>query len=196
MPYDRCKSVCNFLLLSTLLLTFSWSTFASDANDASCLQLSNLRGWSTLTPVARARVPTNVCASIWVNTIGVPRGILTLPNRKGVLVVLSNDGTIRWFNDTNENGSIDRSLTSEETTIIEMDGLNHGIVLWNENRLFASTATTVYSWTFDINNPSAAITSTPTIVVSGIPADGHSTRTLIIDPTQTWLYISVGSNGK
>jgi glucose/arabinose dehydrogenase len=62
--------------------------------------------------------------------------------------------------------------------------------------LYASTSGTVYRWAY---NPtpgwSPGSLETPYLVVTNIPSNGHSSRTLVADQTNTYLYVALGSAG-
>ncbi|KAJ3169916.1 hypothetical protein HDU88_000558 [Geranomyces variabilis] len=80
--------------------------------------------------------------------------------------------------------------------------LNHGLAI-DDAYVYASSATTVYRWTYDRNHvvTKPAMNATPTVVVANIDAAlpnsntiaGHITRTIAFH--NEWMYISVGSGG-
>ncbi len=105
--------------------------------------------------------------------------LLTVESGKGVTAhTLGSDGCI---------------TTSK--TLISQNNLNHGIALnANGTTLYASSMTTVWSWTYDPQTV-AIVASSKTVVVKGMFAGGHPTRTLIFSPTnQNLLLVSHGSN--
>ncbi|KAI3319470.1 soluble quino protein glucose dehydrogenase [Xylariaceae sp. AK1471] len=72
--------------------------------------------------------------------------------------------------------------------------LNHGICLNTDGKtLYASSASSVFSWTYD---PSTGnVGQNPVMVISGMATSGHTTRTLIIPPHRPdLLVVSHGSN--
>ncbi|KAI8934098.1 hypothetical protein NX059_008860 [Plenodomus lindquistii] len=84
-------------------------------------------------------------------------------------------------------------LTSSKT-IIAQRNLNHGIVLSNDGKtLYASSATSVFSWSYDAST--ASVSATSNTVVTGMDSSGHVTRTLAIPPKHpNLLVVSHGSN--
>ncbi|KAI1463828.1 uncharacterized protein F4812DRAFT_453363 [Daldinia caldariorum] len=79
--------------------------------------------------------------------------------------------------------------------LIEMSALNHGIYLGIDgNKLFASSSTTVFRWSYDPKTGN--ISQSPTTIISGMSPDDHVTRTLIIPSScPDLLVVSHGSKG-
>ncbi|KAH7357665.1 cellobiose dehydrogenase-like protein [Pyrenochaeta sp. MPI-SDFR-AT-0127] len=79
-------------------------------------------------------------------------------------------------------------------TIVAQRNLNHGIVLSTDGKtLFASSATSVYAWTYDA--PTTSVSENSTTIVSGMDTRGHVTRTLVIPPQHpNLILVSHGSN--
>jgi glucose/arabinose dehydrogenase len=79
-------------------------------------------------------------------------------------------------------------------TLIRQQNLNHGIVLSLDGKtLYASSASSVYAWSYEAATMS--VSGNSTIVVSGMDARGHVTRTLVIPPKYpNLLLVSHGSN--
>ncbi|KAI6087230.1 soluble quino protein glucose dehydrogenase [Hypoxylon rubiginosum] len=78
-------------------------------------------------------------------------------------------------------------------TLFQSSGLNHGLSLTPDNKiLYASSQTTVWSWTYD----AAAMTVTgQKTVISGIGQGIHSTRTTVVSPKNpNLILVSVGAN--
>ncbi|CAN9316726.1 unnamed protein product [Alternaria alternata] len=84
-------------------------------------------------------------------------------------------------------------LTSSKT-LIPQRNLNHGIALSHDGKtLYASSATSVFSWTYDANTMSVSENSTT--ILTGMDSRGHVTRTLSIPPQHpNLLIVSHGSN--
>lgn len=82
---------------------------------------------------------------------------------------------------------------SSSTSLIQNRGLNHGLALSPDGKtLYASSATTVWSWDYDAS--SKRISNQKTIV-RGMSNGGHVTRTVQVVPNAPNLIIvSVGSN--
>jgi hypothetical protein len=78
--------------------------------------------------------------------------------------------------------------------LITQRNLNHGIALSLDGKtLFASSATSVFAWTYDATTVSVSETSRT--IVSGMDSKGHVTRTLTIPPKHpNLLIVSHGSN--
>ena len=79
-------------------------------------------------------------------------------------------------------------------TLITQRNLNHGIALSEDGKtLFASSATSVFAWSYDSENMVASETSRT--VISGMGSRGHVTRTLAIPPKHpNLLIVSHGSD--
>jgi glucose/arabinose dehydrogenase len=84
---------------------------------------------------------------------------------------------------------------SSSKTLISQTNLNHGIFLTPDSKtLYASSSTTVWRWTYD--PVAAAISGSSTVVVNGMLAAGHVSRTLSIPKNNpNLLVVSHGSNG-
>jgi glucose/arabinose dehydrogenase len=79
-------------------------------------------------------------------------------------------------------------------TLITQRNLNHGIALSQDGKtLFASSATSVFAWSYDAKT--MTVSETSRMVVSGMDSRGHVTRTLVIPPKHPdLLIVSHGSN--
>lgn len=178
---------------------------ASAANADACAALSDTLSAPSITVLPRAAVPPGFCASV----LWSPRGnegsrklrgiVLVQSGRSGALVVDSTAGSLLWMNDTDGSGRVDEDATPVEfATVLTQSGLNHGIALTAaETVLLASSASGVYRWPFDPSNPAAPITAAAEVLVRNIPVNGHSTRTITLDPNnENMLYVSVGSDAK
>ncbi|KAI1267054.1 soluble quino protein glucose dehydrogenase [Xylariaceae sp. FL1019] len=76
--------------------------------------------------------------------------------------------------------------------LISLPDLNHGIYI-DGQFLFASSATSVFSWNYDANT--GGVSQNPTTIISGMATSGHTTRTLIVAPHHPeLLVVSHGSN--
>ncbi|KAF7539517.1 hypothetical protein G7054_g2044 [Neopestalotiopsis clavispora] len=86
------------------------------------------------------------------------------------------------------NGCINSS-----STLISLTSLNHGLSLTPDgNTLYASSETTVYSWTY---NPATRAVSNQKTVVKGMDTGIHSTRNVLVVPSQpNMVLVQVGSN--
>jgi Cytochrome domain of cellobiose dehydrogenase len=104
--------------------------------------------------------------------------LLIVESGKGITAhTLANDGS---------------GCIASSKTLIKQNNLNHGIFL-NGTTLYASSMTTVWTWTYD--SQMIAVGSTKTAVITGMFAGGHPTRSLIIPPTHpNLLVVSHGSN--
>lgn len=83
---------------------------------------------------------------------------------------------------------------ASDKTVISQRNLNHGIVLSQDGKtLYASSATQVYAWDYDVATGNVGNSSR--IVISGMDSKGHVTRTLAIPPKHpNLLIVSHGSN--
>ncbi|KAI1809241.1 soluble quino protein glucose dehydrogenase [Poronia punctata] len=91
--------------------------------------------------------------------------------------------------------SLDLNGCVTNTSLVVSDAnLNHGIRLSpDEKTLYASSASSVFSWTYDPTTGSVGPDSTR--VISGMATSGHSTRTLVMSPHRPdLLVVSHGSN--
>lgn len=115
-----------------------------------------------------------------------PRGVIF--DYAGNLLVVQNGLGIS----VHKIGS-DGCLVSSKTLITQRN-LNHGIVLSNDGKtLYASSATTVFAWSYD--SATMTVTGDSTTIVSGMDSTGHVTRTLAVPPKHpNLLIVSHGSN--
>ncbi|KAF2035636.1 hypothetical protein EK21DRAFT_107155 [Setomelanomma holmii] len=86
------------------------------------------------------------------------------------------------------------SCFSSSKTLIRQANLNHGIVLSLDGKtLFASSATSVYTWSYDA--VTMTVSANSTAIVTGFDSKGHVTRTFVIPPKHpNLLLVSHGSN--
>ncbi len=139
--------------------------------------------------VTAARYP-GVTASGWRATkvkggMGAARGVI-FDKAGNLLVVESGKGI------TAHTVGSDGCITSSKT-IIPQRSLSHGIALdANGTTLYASSMTSVWSWTYD--SKSIAVNGTSKVVISGMSNSGHPSRTLVIPPhLPNLLLVSHGS---
>lgn len=137
--------------------------------------------------LANARVPDGYCPWTWASGLSGPRG-LEVAGNGDLLVVEAGLGRVTALFDDNSDGV---SGTGERVALASAAGLNHGIAI-SGGFLYASSSSTVYRWPFAAGDRRDL--GAPQTVVRGIPAGGHSTRTLAFDG-QGRLYVSIGSNG-
>ena len=136
------------------------------------------------TPVDAWVSDPRYCVYAFATGLGGARQMAFAPN--GDLFV--NNGSVTVLSDDNADGS---STTAERSTFATAPHLNHGLAFSRDGKyLYASSATTVYRWSYTADLRKAA--GDPEVVVSGIPSEGHSTRTLVFDSLGR-LYVSVGS---
>jgi glucose/arabinose dehydrogenase len=116
-----------------------------------------------------------------------PRGI-AIDKAGRLLILLAGEGISQHTVDTNGCMTSTRSL-------IALSSLNHGIYFSADGTtLYASSPTTVYSWSYD--SVSGLMGTTSKTIVTNMFNSGHVTRTLIIPPNHPdLLVISHGSNG-
>jgi glucose/arabinose dehydrogenase len=141
--------------------------------------------------VPAASFPFQV-ASGW--TVTKVAGGLKLPRS----IVVDSQGRLLLVQ--NGIGVTQHTLTSDgciqsSTVLIAQTNLNHGMYLSpNSSTLYASSLTTVWSWSYD--PISGNISGSPTVLVTRMANSGHSTRTLIIPPhAPNLLLVSHGSDG-
>jgi glucose/arabinose dehydrogenase len=115
-----------------------------------------------------------------------PRGIVF--DTAGNLLVVQNGLGI-----TAHTVGPDGCLTAVKTVIAQRN-LNHGIILGQDGKtLYASSATSVFAWTYNVATTS--ISGSARTVISGMDSKGHVTRTLTIPPKHpNLLVVSHGSN--
>jgi glucose/arabinose dehydrogenase len=105
-----------------------------------------------------------------------PNGDLFVGSEGQVLVLFDGDG----------NGVSD---ASERSTFAQVPAGNHGVAV-TPTHVYASSATTVYRWTYASGDRVAQ--GPAQVIVQGIEGGGHTSRTLLIDRVSR-LYVSVGS---
>lgn len=123
------------------------------------------------------------CAWVWAAGVGKARGIKT-DDLGNVLVVSSAYGTISALWDDDHDGV---SNSAERVVLATLPGLNHGLAL-HDGYLYASTPGEVYRWKYAADRKPLGA---PEPVITGMPTDGHATRTLAVD--SQFLYLSIGS---
>ena len=122
--------------------------------------------------------------TVFAANLGHARQMAVAPN--GDLFINNGDVTV-VFDDDHSGASGD----AERATFATAPGLNHGLALSPDGGyVYASSMTTVYRWRTTAGARRAA--GPAEVVVSGIPGDGHVTRTLVLD-SHGRLYVSVGS---
>jgi glucose/arabinose dehydrogenase len=127
---------------------------------------------------------SRLCVYVYAENLGHARQMAFAPN--GDLFV--NTGDVVALFDGDGDGA---STGSERSTFATARGLNHGIAFSPDHAyVYASSDTTVYRWPYTAGARRAS--GAAEVVVSGIPAGGHVTRTLVFD-SQGRLYVSVGS---
>ena len=130
-----------------------------------------------------ARLPRGFCSHLLKDfTSKQPRGIASV----GVDVLLVERGNSRVVDG-------DGAVVATGAA-----GLNHGLAV-HGGFVYASSATTVFRWTFDAASGKAG--TTPQVVMAGMNADGqggapqgHKTRTVVFDGNGK-MYVSIGSVG-
>ncbi|KAH8819380.1 cellobiose dehydrogenase-like protein [Xylogone sp. PMI_703] len=140
--------------------------------------------------VAAPRFPSAL-ASGWkavkiAGGLTTPRGVI-VDSAGNLLIVQSGKGiTVHTLS---SNGCV-----SSTKTLVSLTSLNHGIYLSIDGKtLYASSLTTVYSWTYDANTQT--VSSTSKTIVNGMNPGGHPSRTLVISPkSPNLLVIQEGSN--
>ncbi|CZT49031.1 uncharacterized protein RSE6_09812 [Rhynchosporium secalis] len=112
--------------------------------------------------------------------LGIAWGIIY--DKAGNLLVVENGKGV-----TAHTIGSDGCITSSKT-IISQRTLNHGIVLdANGTKLYASSMSTVWKWTYD--PVAVAVVGASEVVISGMLNGGHPTRTLVIPPNHPNLLV-------
>lgn len=131
-----------------------------------------------------------VVASGWRATkvkggMGAARGVI-FDTAGNILVVESGKGI------TAHTVGSDGCITSSKT-IIPQRSVSHGIALdANGTTLYASSMTSVWSWTYD--SKTSAVVGGSKMIISGMSNSGHPSRTLVIPPNHpNLLIVSHGS---
>ncbi|HEY7375564.1 MAG TPA: PQQ-dependent sugar dehydrogenase, partial [Polyangia bacterium] len=125
------------------------------------------------------------CMINYAQNVTRARQLAFAPN--GDLFVASQGQVVVLFDD-NGDGVSD---AGERSTFAAMADLNHGLAL-TATHVYASSPSAVYRWAYKTGDRVAA--GPMETVLSGISADGHATRTLLVD-AQNRLYVSIGSVG-
>ncbi len=140
--------------------------------------------------VAKLAFPVNT-AKGWRATkvaggLTQPRGLIF--DTSGNLLVVQNGLGITAHR-VAPNGCLGSSKT-----LIAQRNINHGIALSHDGKtLYASSATSVFSWTYDADTMS--VSGNSTTILTGMDSRGHVTRTLAIPPKYpNLLVVSHGSN--
>jgi len=128
-----------------------------------------------------------MCLQKFADGLGAARQMAFSPS--GDLFVNNGGVTVLWDGDGDGVAS-----AVERGVFAAAPGLNHGVAFSPDGKyLYASSSTTVYRWPYTSGQRTAA-GGAPEIVVSGIAASGHNTRTLAFD-SQGRLVVTCGSAG-
>jgi glucose/arabinose dehydrogenase len=116
------------------------------------------------------------------------RGII-FDSRGRLLVVQSGTGIVALSLSNDSCATI-----TESTTVLQNTSLNHGIEFSTDGKtLYASSRDNAWSWDYDADSASI---SNPRLIITGMGATSHSTRTLHISPLHpNLLIVSRGSDG-
>ncbi|KAF7548798.1 hypothetical protein G7Z17_g6839 [Cylindrodendrum hubeiense] len=126
------------------------------------------------------------------NDLERPRGIV-FDTEGALLVVDSGVGIVHLS--LQDDGETCLQVKTKKT-LLENTDLNHGIALSQDGRtLYASSANSVYSWTYDAAEASLSASSARTLVTN-MSNSGHVTRTLLLSRKHPeMLLVSRGSQG-
>jgi glucose/arabinose dehydrogenase len=130
-----------------------------------------------------AALAPGFCAWVWSGGVPSARGMKT-DAEGNVLVVSAATGEMRALWDDDGDGVSDPA--SERLVLTSGLELSHGVELAG-GFLYASSKTQVYRWHY----VPRALLGTPEVVITGMPATGHRTRTLLADAH--FLYVSIGA---
>jgi glucose/arabinose dehydrogenase len=169
-------------LRPTTLSTITWSTASPQPTQtvvpATCAGVSAL---AFPVNVAKGWKATKVAGNLMQ-----PRGV-EFDKADNLLMVQNGLGI------TLHSIGADGCLTSSKTLIAQRN-LNHGIALSVDGKtLYASSATSVFAWSYDAATMS--VSGNSTTIVHGMDDTGHVTRTLTFSPKHpNLLLVSHGSN--
>lgn len=150
------------------------------------------------TALPNAALLPGFCAFALPVTLLTPRTILAVPGSNQLLALERGTESIVLLRDSNGD-----SVPDTYRRLASLVGINHGLALDADNELlYASTPHAVYRWSYTGGTNFSSL-SRPTTVVSNLSADGkggtssgnHVTRSLILDATGGFLFVSVGSVG-
>ncbi|KAM6527696.1 hypothetical protein FALCPG4_008745 [Fusarium falciforme] len=160
-----------FTLTSTLL-TFALVFSAGTTQSSGQCSINDLE----------TSYPGPVAADGWAyrliaSDLSRPRGIL-FDTEDALLVVEQGTGLVHLEFEDQGRACL---RMYRQTTLLENEGLTHGIALSEDGRtLYASTQRDVYSWPYDASGPSLSTTSRRTLVTNMGNPGSHSTRTLLL----------------
>lgn len=144
---------------------------------------------TSCTGVAAARYPYTVDSAWQITKIASglrqPRSILFDPLGNMLVLQATSGLSVHTF-------GADGCINSTKT-IISNSGLNHGLGLTPDGKtLYVSSATQVWSWSYDAATRAATNQKT---VITGISQGVHSTRTIAISPKNpNIILVATGSN--
>jgi glucose/arabinose dehydrogenase len=151
--------------------------------------------------IANAAIHSGFCAGTIPVKVEQARTIHSISKNSFIYLDRStNPPSARFVSKLFDNDNKDHVSSEWITkTIAQMDGLNHGLTIFN-NSIYASSAKVVWKWPYIGKN--FTIVGEPTQIISNMNDDGsggtsggnHQTRTLLINRRGT-MYISVGSVG-
>jgi glucose/arabinose dehydrogenase len=160
---------------------------------------------SNLQPSSTPVASDGWSAQLSAQDLSKPRGII-LDSDGGLLVVQQGAGIARLaFADggssclelTNKtlliNSTLVSAFTSLYRSLLTNSQLNHGIALSNDGKtLYASSADSVFSWTYDAKT--VTVSDTNQTIITGMSNDDHTTRTLLMSMKEPGtLVVSRGS---
>eukprot|EP01111_Echinosteliopsis_oligospora_P009173 TRINITY_DN2646_c0_g1_i1.p1 TRINITY_DN2646_c0_g1~~TRINITY_DN2646_c0_g1_i1.p1 ORF type:complete len:429 (-),score=117.62 TRINITY_DN2646_c0_g1_i1:47-1333(-) len=119
--------------------------------------------------IQNAEMPNGFCSSIFLDGLLGPRGLITAENND-IIVVESGSGSVSVIYDDGN--------AMKKSTLATAPGLDHSVSI-NSGYLYASSASTVYRWSYSAGDRNDL--GTPEIIVKDIPTGGHSTRSLVFD---------------
>lgn len=148
-----------------------------------CAEKNAARSGACDSDNAGLKLPGGFCARVYADEIGAARHIAVASNGDA-WVALQDDGGIMVLRDRDGDGRAD-------TTAKAFSEAGSGIALLGDT-LWFSTPSAVYRFRIDRSRFGALLDKT--VVVHGLPAGGHSSRSLALGDSGI-LYVSVGSDG-
>jgi glucose/arabinose dehydrogenase len=127
-------------------------------------------------------LPDGFCATVFADLDGAPRHIVVAPS--GIVYVTLLNGPVVALQDTNADGHADLLASAGS-------GHHTGIALVDA-QLFVDAAPFIVRYTVPPDRPEFG--GPPDTIVRGLPAGGHGSRSIAIDPAGN-LYVGIGSAG-
>lgn len=152
--------------------------------------------------IINATLPPGFCVGMIPVAVNQTRTLVSIKHNQFLALERSTDSVLlisSSINNDNQHNDSDPSHWLVRRIITE-DKINHGLTI-DSNYIYASTDEDVYRWSYNTFDNTNSTIGTKEHVIYNITGNGtgwspyaHMTRTLLFDPNNEHLYISIGSS--